>query len=136
VEYSAAEVMQRLEAIARQAEPPGVRLRRMFAEQVLIEVRDFPAFAPLFLKVYVPVPEISARLTEIKRAHGDIIRRVARECAAETGLDRASTRVALMAAFGALAYVQEWYSPGGPLSAEDLADRLAATLVAPFVRGD
>jgi len=55
---------------------------------------------------------------------------------AETGLDRDSTRVALMAAFGALAYVQEWYSPGGPLSAEDLADRLAATLVAPFVRGD
>jgi len=136
VEYSAAEVMQRLEAIARQAEPPGVRLRRMFAEQVLIEVRDYPAFAPLFLKVYVPVPEIQARLTEIKRAHGDIIRRVARECAAETGLDRDSTRVALMAAFGALAYVQEWYSPGGPLSAEDLADRLAATLVAPFVRGD
>ena len=36
--------MQRLEAIARQAEPPGVRLRRMFAEQVLIELRDFPAF--------------------------------------------------------------------------------------------
>jgi TetR/AcrR family transcriptional regulator, cholesterol catabolism regulator len=135
VEYSAAEVMARLEAIARQAEPPGVRLRRMFAEQVLIEVRDFPAFAPLFLKVYVPVPEIAARLTEIKRAHGDIIRRVARECAAETGLDRASMQVALMAAFGALAYVQEWYSPGGPLSAEDLADRLAATLVAPFVRG-
>jgi AcrR family transcriptional regulator len=135
VEYSAAEVMQRLEAIARQAEPPGVRLRRMFAEQVLIEVRDFPAFAPLFLKVYVPVPEIAARLTEIKRAHGDIIRRVARECAAETGLDRASMQVALMAAFGALAYVQEWYSAGGPLSAEDLADRLAATLVAPFVRG-
>jgi TetR/AcrR family transcriptional regulator, cholesterol catabolism regulator len=136
VEYSAAEVMQRLEAIARQAEPAGVRLRRMFAEQVLIEVRDYPAFAPLFLKVYVPVPEIQARLTEIKRAHGDIIRRVARECAAEAGLDRASTQVALMAAFGALAYVQEWYSPGGPLSAEDLADRLAATLVAPFVRGD
>lgn len=135
VEYSAAEVMQRLEAIARQAEPPGVRLRRMFAEQVLIEVRDYPAFAPLFLKIYVPVPEISARLTEIKRAHGDIIRRVARECAAETGLDRGSTQVALMAAFGALAYVQEWYSPGGSLSAEDLADRLAATLVAPFVRG-
>jgi TetR/AcrR family transcriptional regulator, cholesterol catabolism regulator len=98
-------------------------------------VRDFPAFAPLFLKVYVPVPEIAARLTEIKRAHGDIIRRVARECAAETGLDRASMQVALMAAFGALAYVQEWYSAGGPLSAEDLADRLAATLVAPFVRG-
>ena len=135
VEYSAAEVMARLEAIARQAEPPGVRLRRMFAEQVLIEVRDYPAFAPLFLKVYVPVPEIVARLTEIKRAHGDIIRRVARECAAETGLDRDSMHVALMAAFGALAYVQEWYSPGGSLSAEDLAGRLAATLVAPFVGG-
>jgi AcrR family transcriptional regulator len=135
VEYSAAEVMARLAAIARQAEPPGVRLRRMFAEQVLIEVRDYPAFAPLFLKVYVPVPEIAARLTEIKRAHGDIIRRVARECAAETGLDRDSMQVALMSAFGALAYVQEWYSPGGSLSAEDLADRLGATLVAPFVGG-
>lgn len=135
VERSGAEVMQRLEAIARLAEPPGERLRRMFAEQVLIEVRDYPAFAPLFLKVYVPVPHIQARVAEIKRAHGDIVRRVARECAAESGLDSDSTRVALMAAFGALAYIQEWYSPGGPLSPEDLAERLAATLVAPFLAG-
>lgn len=135
VEHSSAEVMRRLAEIARLAEPAAVRLRRMFAEQVLIEIRDYPAFAPLFFRVYVPVPRLAARLAEIKRAHGDIVRAVAAECAAETGQDREATRVALMAAFGALAYIQEWYSPDGPLSAEHLADQLAATLVAPFLAG-
>jgi AcrR family transcriptional regulator len=133
VEHSAAEVMQRLQAIAGSAEPPAVRLRRMFAEQVLIETRDYPAFAPLFLKMYVPVPRIQARLAELKRAHGDIIRQVARECAVQAGLDRDETRVALMAAFGALAYIQEWYLPGGPMSPEALAGALSATLVVPFL---
>jgi AcrR family transcriptional regulator len=135
IEHSAAEVMRRLEEIARRAEPPGVRLRRMFAEQVLIEIRDYPAFAPLFFRVYVPVPRLRARLAEIKRAHGDIIRAVAAECAAENGQGKEATRVPLMAAFGALAYIQEWYSPDGPLHAEALADRLAGTLVAPFLPG-
>lgn len=133
VEHSADEVMRRLATIAGRAEPPGERLRRMFAEQVLIEIRDYPAFAPLFFRVYVPVPRLQARLAEIKRAHGDIIRDVAAECAAEAGQDKEATRVALMAAFGALAYIQEWYSADGPMSAEALADQLAATLVAPFL---
>jgi AcrR family transcriptional regulator len=135
VEHSAAEVMRRLEAIAGRDEPPGVRLRRMFAEQVLIEIRDYPAFAPLFFRVYVPVPRLAARVAEIKRAHGDIIRGVAAECAAAAGRDKEAARVALMAAFGALAYIQEWYSADGPLSAEMLADQLAGTLVAPFLGG-
>ncbi|HEX3388032.1 MAG TPA: TetR/AcrR family transcriptional regulator [Streptosporangiaceae bacterium] len=135
VEHSSGEVMRRLEEIARLPGPPGARLHRMFAEQVLIEIRDYPAFAPLFFKVYVPVPRLQSRVAEIKRAHGDIIREVAAECAAETGQDKEATRVALMAAFGALAYIQEWYSPDGPLTAEDLADQLAATLVAPFLDG-
>jgi AcrR family transcriptional regulator len=135
VEHSAAEVMRRLEAIAGRDEPPGVRLRRMFAEQVLIEIRDYPAFAPLFFRVYVPVPRLAARVAEIKRAHGDIIRGVAAECAAAAGRDKEAARVALMAAFGALAYIQEWYSADGSLSAEMLADQLAGTLVAPFLGG-
>jgi AcrR family transcriptional regulator len=133
LEHSAAEVMLRLTAIGAQAEPPAVRLRRMFAEQVLIQVRDYPAFAPLFLKMYIPVPRIQTRLAELKRAHGDVMRRVARECAGPAGLSRDGLRIALMAAFGALAYVQEWYSPDGPQSAEELAAALAATLVTPFL---
>jgi TetR/AcrR family transcriptional regulator, cholesterol catabolism regulator len=133
VEHSAAEVMRRLAAIAGRDEPPAVRLRRMFAEQVLIEIRDYPAFAPLFFRVYVPVPRLQARVAEIKRAHGDIIRGVAAECAVEAGQGKEAARVALMAAFGALACIQEWYSADGPLSAEDLADQLAGTLMAAFL---
>lgn len=133
VEHAAAEVIQRLEDIARAEEPPAVRLRRMFAEQVLIELRDYPAYVPLFLKMYVPVPRIQARLAELKRAHGDVMRRVALECARDNGMRRADMRVALLAAFGALAYVQEWYSPDGPMTPEDLADALSRTLVTPFL---
>jgi AcrR family transcriptional regulator len=133
LEHSAAEVMQRLTAIEALSEPPATRLRHMFAEQVLIQIRDYPAFAPLFLKMYVPVPRIQARLAELKRAHGDVMRRVARECAGPAGLSRDEVRIALMAAFGALAYVQEWYSPDGPQTPEELAGALATTLVAPFL---
>lgn len=133
LEHSAAEVMRRLETIASAAEPPTDRLRRMFAEQVLIEIRDYPAFVPLFLKMTVPVPRIQQRQAELRRAHGDIIRGVARECVRQAGRDWADSRVALMAAFGALAYVQEWYSPDGPLGPEALAEAVSATLVAPFL---
>jgi TetR/AcrR family transcriptional regulator, cholesterol catabolism regulator len=133
LEHSAAEVMLRLTAIEALAEPPAARLRRMFAEQVLIQTRDYPAFAPLFLKMYIPVPRIQARLAELKRAHGDVMRRVARECAVPAGLSGDDVRIALMAAFGALAYVQEWYSPDGPQTPEELARALAATLVTPFL---
>ena len=132
VEHAAAEVMQRLEAIADTPAAPAVRLRRMFAEQVLIEIRDYPAYVPLFLKMYVPVPRIQARLAELKRAHGDVMRRVALECAREKGLGQDEMRVGLLAAFGALAYVQEWYRPDGPLSPEEVADTLSRILVAPF----
>ena len=133
LEHSAAEVMLRLTAIEARAEPPAARLRRMFAEQVLIQIRDYPVFAPLFLKMYIPVPRIQARLAELKRAHGDVMRRVARECAGPAGLSGDDVRIALMAAFGALAYVQEWYSPDGPQAPEELAGALAATLVTPFL---
>jgi TetR/AcrR family transcriptional regulator, cholesterol catabolism regulator len=133
VEHSAAEVMLRLAAIESLPEPPATRLRRMFAEQILIQVRDYPAFAPLFLKMYIPVPRIQARLAELKRAHGDVMRRVARQCAGPAGLTSNEVRIALMAAFGALAYVQEWYSPDGPQGPEELAAAMAATLVAPFL---
>lgn len=135
VEHAAAEVIQRLEAIAGTPDPPSVRLRRMFAEQVLIEIRDYPAYVPLFLKMYVPVPRIQERLAQLKRAHGDAMRRVALECAQENGMRAADMRVALLAAFGALAYVQEWYRSDGPLAPEELADALSRTLVAPFAPG-
>lgn len=133
VEHATTEVIQRLEAIAGTADPPAVRLRRMFAEQVLIEIRDYPAYVPLFLKMYVPVPRIQIRLAELRRAHGDVLRRVALECARANGMRRSDTRVALLAAFGALAYVQEWYRADGPMSPEELAEALAHTLVAPFL---
>ena len=135
VEHAAAEVIGRLEAIAAAPDPPAVRLQRMFAEQVLIEIRDYPAYVPLFLKTYVPVPRIQARLAELKRSHGDVMRRVARECARENGMRAADMRVALLAAFGALAYVQEWYRGDGPMKPEELADALSRTLVAPFGPG-
>lgn len=132
VETAAAEVIQRLETIAGGPGAPAERLRRLFAEQVLIEVRDYPAYVPLFLKMYVPVPRIQARLAELKRAHGDVMRRVALECARRRGMGGDEVRVALLAAFGALAYVQEWYQADGPLTPEELADALSRALVAPF----
>ena len=133
VENSAAEVARRLKRIAASDDPPETRLERLFEAQVLIELRDFPAYVPLFLKTNVPVPRIRRRLAQLKRAHGDIMRRVAAECAEAGGIDPADVNVALLAAFGALAYVQEWYRPDGPLGPEEVARSLARMLIAPFV---
>lgn len=129
------EVVARLELIAGSDGDPAQRLRRMFREQVLIELRDYPEFVPLFVRTRLPTVAMRERLLEIRRSHGAVFRGVAEELRAATGRPAGAARMALMVAFGALAYVPEWYDPAGPLGPEELADELAGALAAQLGAG-
>jgi AcrR family transcriptional regulator len=132
VENAASEVIRRLRQIAEADEPPRERLYRLFSEQVLIELRDYPDFVPLFLKIHVPVPEIRDRVQRLRREHGDVFRRVSDQVAAAEGLDPHAATISLLMAFGGLAYIQEWYDRDGRLEPGELADSVATALVATF----
>lgn len=133
VRKSAEEVFARLSAISAAAEDPVARLRALFQEQVLIEVRDYPEFVPLFLKTSVPVPELDGEVLRLRREHASIFEEAARLVAQRCGLNDTQLRLRLGMAFGALAYLPEWYDPHGSVGPIELAGRLADLLVAPFL---
>lgn len=135
VESSAAEVQQRLREIANSDGSAEDRLRLLVREQVMIELRDYPDFVPLFLRVQVPVPAIQARLAELRRQHGEVFQRVGYECADEYGIKRDEARISLLMAFGALAYLSMWYDPGGALGLDELADMISAIVVGSYLTG-
>jgi AcrR family transcriptional regulator len=131
--HSAEQVFARLRAIAadKQGDPLGA-LRALFREQVLIEVRDFPEFVPLFFTMPVPVPALAETVVRLRREHATFFERAARRATKGTGVSSREVRVALGIAFGALAYLPEWYQPQGAIGVDELADRMADGLVRPF----
>lgn len=135
LEHSAEQVFTRLRSIvAEQRADPLDTLQALFAEQVLIEVRDFPEFVPLFFTMPLAAPELAGRVLELRREHAEIFERVAADVRSRRDLDAGDVRVWLGVAFGALAYLQDWYDPSGALDVEQLAERTATTLVDPFRR--
>lgn len=130
--HSADQVFARLRDITTTRADPRDTLRSLFREQILIEVRDFPEFVPLFFSTPVPVPRLAEAVTTIRREHAQFFEHAARRASRGTGVGKREVRVALGIAFGALAYLPEWYDPAGPIGAEELADRMAGALVQPF----
>lgn len=134
VRQSASEVMVRLKKIAREPGIPQERLRRLFREQVLIELRDYPEFVPLFFRIVVSVPALRDEIMSIRRGHAEIFETVVRELLACPSGPLGQARIQLEIAFGALAYLPDWYDPGGPLSVEELGDGVAELLAGSFLQ--
>jgi AcrR family transcriptional regulator len=135
VRHSAAQVFERLRRIATatgSATDPTPVLRALIREQVLIEVRDFPEFVPLFFKMSVPVPAIHEEILALRREHATIFEDLL--SGRNHPGDHVATRVRvwLGTTFGALAYLPEWYDPAGPMGVEELASVLADALVDAF----
>jgi AcrR family transcriptional regulator len=131
--HSAEQVFARLQAIAAgQRDDPLGALHALFREQVLIEVRDFPEFVPLFFTTPVPVPALAETVVRLRREHAMFFERAAGQATQGTQIVPREVRVALGIAFGALAYLPEWYQPHGPIGVKELADRMADMLVRPF----
>ncbi len=132
VENGHAEVLDRLRAIVARDLPAGERLRLLFVEQAIIELRDFRAFASLFL-MSVPVPAIASRLAELRREHGQVFRSLAREVAEQHGVPPRRASIAVLLALGALGNLHSWYRPDGPLSLDQIATEVADVLLQPFL---
>lgn len=134
IDRSAEDVFARLRRIVGTDLPPVDKLRALLREQILIEVRDYPEFVPLFFQNRVADEELRARVLDIRRRHAAIFENVAELIRMSAHEDRDTVRVWLETAFGALAHLPEWYDPRGRLSVDQVADLLADTLVAPFAR--
>ena len=128
VQNATAEVVARLRAVVESGGPADERLRRLFAEQALVELRDYPSFAPLFL-MHLPDPVLADRVRELSREHAAIFRDLAAEVAGEAGRPAGDARIATYLAMGSLAYLRRWYDPAGSMSVEELAEHVAGELV-------
>lgn len=133
--HSAEQVFARLRAIAQQhSTDPSGALAALVREQVVIEVRDFPEFVPLFFKMHLSNDKLADTVLHLRREHARIFESAAAAARADRHLDPHDVRVWLGVIFGALAYLPEWYDPDGPVGVEELADRMSSTLGAPFAR--
>ena len=133
VRRPAEDVFARLREIASRDQPPEDRLRTLFREQVLIEVRDYPEFMPLFFRTSVPIPELAEAILALRREHATIFENVATELRERTGAQRRDVRIRLASAYGALGYLNDWYDPSGDIGVIELADKFADLLVRPFL---
>lgn len=133
--HSAEQVFNRLNAIVQQhsGDPSGA-LAALVREQVIIEVRDFPEFVPLFFKMHLPDGKLAESVLELRREHARIFESAAAAAQADRHLDPHDVRVWLGVIFGALAFLPEWYDPNGPVGVDELADRMSRTLGEPFTR--
>jgi AcrR family transcriptional regulator len=130
IEHTSSEVLSRLTAIAESSDPPLERLRRLFEEQVLIEIRDYPVFVPLFLRMYVPVPALNDRILEIRRTQGDVFQKVADQALGKASKKHLKDRrIAVLLAFGSISYIPDWYHSTGPLPPEEFAKKVASMVV-------
>ncbi|MGQ0466281.1 MAG: TetR/AcrR family transcriptional regulator [Sporichthyaceae bacterium] len=132
IENATAEVLDRLRPLAASADPPEERLRRLFVEQAIVEIRDYPAFTPLFLMT-VPVPALAVRLSELRLEHGTVFRKVAHEVAKRHGVPRQRASISVLLALGSLSYLHSWYDPDGPLGLQAFAEEVADQLLAPLL---
>lgn len=136
LKHSAEQVFVRLRSIVAERDvDPLDTLEALMREQVLIEARDFPEFVPLFFRMRLPDPALASSVLDLRREHAAIFEQTAAEVRRHRGLDAGDVRVWLGIAFGALAFLQDWYDPRGALSVDQLADRMATTLVEPFRGG-
>ncbi|MGC8465687.1 MAG: TetR family transcriptional regulator [Acidimicrobiales bacterium] len=132
IRRSASEVFSRLDHVVVRTIPsqgPRAALEALFREQILIEIRDYPEFVPLFFRLLIPIPALQEEVLYIRRKHAALFERITLQ-ALGSGTSLAShDRVRLEIAFGALSYLPSWYRPEGSLAPEDLANMMARHLV-------
>ena len=125
---SAEQVFERLREVRALGGSPDVVWDALVREQVLIQVRDFPEFSPLFFQSSSSSEELRGEVLRLRREHALIFEEVAAQWSELHGTTPAANRVHLGIAFGAMAFLSEWYNPDGALKADELADLMAREL--------
>lgn len=135
VESINAEVIERLAAVADSGGAAIDRLHRLFHQQVLLEAQEYREFLPLFLQIYLPDPELRDRVSVLRRRHGEIFERVAKEAVEDGEVSAAQWKRNLLLTMGAIAYVRDWYEADGVESPDQLAEDVATRLISAMVDG-
>jgi AcrR family transcriptional regulator len=133
IRRSATEVFDRLQLITSDETHGGdarAALRAVFREQVLIEVRDYPEFVPLFFRLIVTAPALQEEVLQIRRRHAAFFEHLTQQALGSTLPLSSDERVRLEIAFGALSYLPSWYRADGRLPPEELAEAMADHLMA------
>ena len=109
LQYAMDEVYKRLDDLVVAGESPIDTLRLLFCEQTLVVTRDFPEFVPLFLSPVGETELIRHEISRLRKLHGDIFRSVARDAVLAKQIEETKWKERLLMAFGALAYLPDWY---------------------------
>jgi len=124
------EVFKQLDAIVANNAPAIDRLRALFRQQVLSQLRDYyPQYIPLTITIQLTEPVLQESLTETRAYHIGLFRRVAAEAAAAGQLPAGTWELGLRLAFGALGFLHRWYRPEGRKSPEQLSEEIAEALL-------
>lgn len=125
-----AEVFKQLDAIADKKESAIDRLRALFRQQVLSQLRDYyPQYIPLTITIQLTESGLQESLRETRAYHIGLFRRVAAEAAEAGDLPEGTWNLGLLLAFGALGFLHRWYRPNGPKTAEQLSEEITEALM-------
>lgn len=128
LDRTAAAVTGRAQKIASGKGTVRARLRRLFVDQVLVEIRDFPEFIPLFMHLQLTDQRLREHIRKLRQYHGDVYRGLIEEGVKNGELDERARRN-LLHVFGALAYVHDWYRPDRGPAIETLAEQIAEEIL-------
>ena len=126
------EIHERLASVAQQPGTASERLRRLVAEQVLIQTQDYSAFAPLFLHPIQWPDGLRATVHRLRQRHDRVFLEVIRSGVASGEFTVSEPRVARLLLHGALNHIPDWYHPRQRLSPQRLATYVADATVALF----
>jgi AcrR family transcriptional regulator len=133
-QYSLERLLDLLNEVERSGLPPDEKIRRLivaFVHTILDELHgtalflDLEAMSPAHLKTIIAGRD--------RFDHG--MRKVLEEGIRTGAFGQADAKLLSFAILGAVNWIPRWYSPDGPASSQDIADRFADYLIAGLRQG-
>ena len=128
-QYSLDRLMRLLEEVEQSAAPPDEKLRRLivaFVHTILDELHGTALF--LDLEALTPAHLKAVIVRRDRFEHG--VRRIVEEGMERGMFARGEAKLLAFALFGAVNWIPRWFSPNGPATSQQIADRFADYLIA------
>ena len=111
-------------------ESPGIRLRKAIRAHIDVVAEDPERTLVVFHQWRFLGEPNRATAIAMRRRYADTFFKIVEDGKSSGEFSpKLDTRVAVFGILGALNWLPEWYSPKGPASAAEIADRLADTLI-------
>lgn len=121
-------IRQAAQAVERAGGTGMERLRALMLDYAVIMTRDF-GMCVTRTADHELSGESRARFRALKREIDETVRRVVEDGVADGTIAAGDPRMTTFAVTGALNWIARWYDPGGPLTAEAVADACVDTLI-------